>query len=127
MKTHNLPQTNYIKVGRLSQPVAKIIRRKSADIYIDDNHLKHIALRHGKELEAIGFDAMTFVLLVVKNYNRIYKGTGTSLLLVMYNGKPKVTAIELNLALKQGFYEVKTATIMKKSYLKEDSLLLMIQ
>jgi hypothetical protein len=114
---------NYAKVGRLSQPVAKIIRRKAADIYIDDNHLRHIELKHGKELAAIGFDAMTFVRLVVKSYNRIYKGTGNSLQLVIYNGKPKVTAIELNLVLKNGFYEVKTATTMKKSYLKEDNLL----
>lgn len=118
-----LPLNNYTKVGRLSQPVAKIIRRKAADIYIDDNHLQHISMKHGKELAVIGFDAMTFVQLVVKNYNRIYKGTGNSLQLVLYNGKPKVTAIELNLALKQGFYEVKTATIMKKSYLKDDKLL----
>ncbi|MDR0691582.1 MAG: hypothetical protein LBF69_00925 [Prevotellaceae bacterium] len=114
---------NYTKVGRLSLPVAKTIRRKAADIYIDDNHLRHIFMRHDKELRALGFDALTFVKLVVNNYNRIYKGASTSLLLVIYNGKPKVTAIELNLVLKQGFYEVKTATIVRKTFLKEEKLL----
>ncbi|MDR3350297.1 MAG: hypothetical protein LBN98_01450 [Prevotellaceae bacterium] len=44
---------NYTKVGRLSQPVAKAIRRKAANIYIDDNHLRHIFLRHQEELAAI--------------------------------------------------------------------------
>ncbi|MDR3350295.1 MAG: hypothetical protein LBN98_01440 [Prevotellaceae bacterium] len=114
---------NYTKVGRLSQPVAKAIRRKAANIYIDDNHLRHIFIQHQEELAAIGFDALTFVQLVVSNYNRIYKGAGASLLLVIYNGKPKVTAIELNLVLKYGFYEVKTAAIVRKTFLKEEKLL----
>ena len=122
MKQKQLPN-NYTKVGRLSLPVAKAIRRKAADIYIDDNHLRHIFIYHDKELRALGFDALTFVKLVVNNYNRIYKGASTSLLLVIYNGKPKVTAIELNLVLKQGFYEVKTATIVRKTFLKEEKLL----
>jgi hypothetical protein len=104
-------------------PVAKAIRRKAADIYIDDNHLRHIAIQHGRELAVLGFDPMTFVRLVVRNYNRIYNGTGSSLLLVLYNGKPKVTAIELNLVLKQDFYEVKTATVMKKTFFKDEKLL----
>ena len=84
MKQKQLPN-NYTKVGRLSLPVAKTIRRKAADIYIDDNHLRHIFIHHDKELRALGFDALTFVRLVVNNYNRIYKGSGGSLLLVIYN------------------------------------------
>jgi hypothetical protein len=114
---------NYIRVGRLSLPVAKTIRRKAADIYIDDNHLRHIENFHNRELAALGFDALTFVKLVVSNYNRIYKGAESSLLLVIYNGKPKVTAIELNLILRQGFYEVKTATVMSKMFLQKKELL----
>jgi hypothetical protein len=85
--------------------------------------LRHIVKKHGKELAALGFDASTFVQLVVSGYNRIYEGKDSSLLLVMFNGKPKVTAIELNLVLKTGFYEVKTATTMNKEFLKKRKLL----
>ena len=122
MKTQ--PTNDYFHVGRLSQPVAKNIKRKAANIYVDNNHLRHIENKHGVELAALGFDAMSFIKLVVKGFNRIYKGTGNSIQLVIYNGKPKVTVIELNLVLKAGFYEVKTATIMKKTYLKPEKLLL---
>ena len=111
---------NYQKVGRLRMPVAKAIHRKAANIYVDDNHLRHITNTHSLEFEALGLDAITFVTLVVNGFNRIYKGSGKSLLLVIYNGKPKVTAIELNFALKKGFYEVKTATVMRKAFLNED-------
>ncbi|MDR0714800.1 MAG: hypothetical protein LBF89_11180 [Bacteroidales bacterium] len=114
---------SYAKIGRLSMPVAKAIRRKAAYIYIDENHLQHIFINHCKELSALGFDALTFVKLVVTNYNRIYRGAGNSLLLVIYNGNPKVTAIELNIALKKGFYEVKTATVMSKIFLQKKELL----
>jgi hypothetical protein len=118
-----LPLDNYTRIGRLSQPVARAIRRKAAGIYINENYLRHITRKHDAELTALGFDAMTFVSIVVSNYNRIYKGVDDTLLLVIYNGKPKVTAIELNEVLKKGFYEVKTATTMRKAFLKEDKLL----
>ncbi len=111
------------KVGRLKQPIAKAIRRKSADIYITENYLKHIFYRHEKQLAEIGFTPEMFLEIVLKDYNRIYRGTGESLLLVKWNGAPKVAAIELNLAFKREFYEVKTAFIQDKSRLKCDNLL----
>lgn len=117
-------QSQYKKVGRLKMSVAKSIRRKSADIYIDKNHIKHIEKTHGKELGYIGLDAYSFVKLVVVSFNQIRKGSGDSLLLVIYNGKPKVVAIELNFVLKKGFYEVKTATIINKNRLEKKELLL---
>jgi len=116
-------QKHYKKIGRLSLAIAKAIRRKSADIYIDENHIKHIEINHSKELNSIGFDAETFVCLVVENFNQIRIGKNESLLLVIYNGKPKVTAIELNYVLKTKFYEVKTATIMSKKRLKSKVIL----
>jgi hypothetical protein len=122
MKESKILET-YQKVGRLRQPVAKAIRRKAANIYINDNHLRHILNRHAEELASVGLDPITLVCLVVNNFNRIYKGKGQSLLLTIYNGKPKVTAIELNFAIRKGFYEVKTATITRKTYLKDEDLL----
>ena len=116
-------QPHYTKVGRLRKSIATQIKRKAADIYIDDNHLKHVFIRHKDEIEQVGFTPSTFVDLVVNNFNRIYKGRENALQLVIWNGNAKVTIIEMNLALKKGFYEVKTATIKRKSHLENCVLL----
>ncbi len=116
-------QTHYHKIGRLSRPIAKKIHRESAYIYIDDNHLKHIFLKHKNEIENIGLTPRLFVDLVVNNFNRIYRGRRNDLRLVLWNGKPKVTVIELNFALKKEFYEVKTATIVRKDFFSDSDLL----
>ena len=130
MKTNSPTNTSRIeeqahvkKLGRLSQPIAKTIRRKSADIYITDNYVKHIFNRHIEELRAVGYTPFDFAKEVVAGFNRIYKGAGDSILLVKWNGVPKVAAIELNLAFKSGFYEVKTAHIKAKGSLKNKNLL----
>ncbi len=113
----------YATIGRLSMTIAKAMRRKSASIRMHRNYLKHIEINHKVELSSIGFDAETFVTLVVKNFNQIRVGSGNSLLLIIYNGKPKVTAIELAYSPKSTFYEVKTATIMSKERLKNKAVL----
>ncbi|GHU85399.1 hypothetical protein FACS1894153_0540 [Bacteroidia bacterium] len=107
-------QPHYTKVGRLRKPVADAIHRKAANIYLDENHLKHIFNRHEKDLANLGLTPSMFVELVTTNFNRIYEGSGNSLLLVKWNGMPKVIAIELNFALKEEFYEVKTGLVMEK-------------
>ena len=109
-------QMQYRKVGRLRTPVAAAIERKPADIYINDKQLRHIFHRHEEDLAHFGLTPKVFVDLVVNNFNRIYKGGGRSLLLVLWNGKPKVVAVELNFALKKEFYEVKTASVYRKEF-----------
>jgi len=117
-------QKHYKKVGRLSPTIAKTIRRKSADIYIDENHVKHIFDRHEKELAKVGLTPLMFVDLVVNNYNRIYKSNNRqSILLVQWNGTPKVAVTELNLAFKNEFYEIKTAFVKTKDTFRNLKLL----
>ena len=117
-------QTHYKKVGRLKKPIADAIGREPAYIYISQNYMKHIFLRHKKEIAALGFTPKAFVDLVVANFNCIYKGiAGESLLLVIQNGKSKVVAIEINYALKEEFYEVKTAFVTEKNLLEKRELL----
>jgi len=116
-------QMHYEKVGRLRKPVADAIGRDPADIYISENYLKHVFLRHKAEIEQLGFTPKSFIKLVVIGFNQIYKGSGESLLLVMQNGKSKVVAIEMNFAFKEGFYEVKTAFVMEKKLLEKKELL----
>ena len=116
-------QRHYTKVGSLRKSVATQIKRKPADIYISENHLKHIFIRHKSEMEKIGLTPQMFVDLVLNGFNRIYRGKDEALLLVLWNGKPKVTIIELNLAFEKTSYEVITATIMRKEYLDDRELL----
>ena len=116
-------QAHAQKLGRLSQSVAKAIRRESADIYITENYIKHIFNRHIEELRAVGYTPLDFAKEVVAGFNRIYKGTEFSILLVKWNGTQKVAAIELNLAFKHNFYEVKTAQMRAKENMKNLELL----
>ncbi|MCL2413950.1 MAG: hypothetical protein FWC94_01690 [Bacteroidales bacterium] len=116
-------QKHYKKIGKLKKTIADQIGRETADIYVCESHLKHIFNRHEAELASVGLTPQMFVDLVVINFNRIYKGVGNSLLLVLWNGKPKTTAIEMNYALQKGFYEIKTATVMRKDFFDKKTLL----
>ena len=116
-------QTHYEKVGRLRKSVANAIRRETADIYISENHLKHIFLRHRTEIAELGFTPKAFVDLVVAGFNCIYKAKREALFLAIHNGKSKVVVVEMNYALKEGFYEVITAFVMDKKLLEKNELL----
>ena len=97
-----------IKVGRLKMTIARKINKKCADIYLTPNYLKHIERRHKTELEKVGFTAVDFVKAVVKSYNQIRKGSGDSILLVIFNGDLNYTA-GIDLCLSGDHWEVKTA------------------
>ena len=97
-----------IKVGRLKLTIARKINKKCADIYLTPNYLKHIERRHKTELEKVGLSAVDFVKAVVKNYNQIRKGSGDSILLVIFNGDLNYTA-GIDLCLSGDHWEVKTA------------------
>jgi hypothetical protein len=116
---------HYTKVGRLKTTIAKSIHRKSADIYISENHLQHIYKRHSAELDALGLTNIEFVRLIINGFNQIREGKNEALLLVIYNSESnaKVVVIELNLALKKKFYEVKTATAYRKENINKKTLL----
>jgi hypothetical protein len=105
MKTDN---TKRIKVGRLKMTIARQINRKCADIYLTSNYLKHIERRHKTELEKLGLSAIDFVIAVVKGYNQIRKGSGDSILLIIFNGELNYTA-GIDLCLSGDHWEVKTA------------------
>ena len=116
-------QKQYEKVGRLRKPVADAIGRRPADIYIDQNHLRHIFNRHKDDLAELGLTPILFVNLVVSGFNRIYKAKRQALYLIIQNGNPKVVVIEMNYAFKKGFYEVKTATVMRGDFFDGKELL----
>ncbi|MDR0436806.1 MAG: hypothetical protein LBH22_00735 [Bacteroidales bacterium] len=117
-------QRQYQKIGRLRKSIADKIGKPAADIYIDDNHLKHIFNQHKNELAKIGLTPLMFVNLVIDKFNRIYKQESRqSFFLVQWNCIAKVTVIELNFAFKNGFYEIKTAFTRDKKNFKKENLI----
>ena len=111
-----------IKVGRLKMTIARKINKKCADIYLTPNYLKHIERRHKTELEKVGLSAVDFVKAVVKGYNQIRKGSGDSILLVIYNDDLHYTA-GIDLCLLEDHWEVKTAEPRKTADIIKRKLL----
>lgn len=106
----------YTLVGRIKATIAKKAHIKAGYIYISNNHVRHIANVHKKELAQIGIDALSFVRVICGNFNQIRKGSGSSFLLVVYDEKlSRVAAIDLNFSLKKQYWEVKTAEPRRKS------------
>ncbi len=115
---------NYQQVGKLPLKVARDLDIKQRNIYISDNNMLHIQKWHKKELEQLGISAKDFVNLVVHLFNQVRKGSGTSLLLVVYNVELHyVAAIDLNYSLKNDFWEIKTAQPRRTKEVEKQTLL----
>ena len=102
----------YTKLGRIKSTIAQEAHIKCADIYISVNQLKHIYARHQKELEQIGMTAEEYIKYILNNFNQIRKGSGESILLVVYyepDDKHNTAAMALNYSIEKEFWEIKTA------------------
>ncbi len=80
--------SGYIKVGRITLPIARKARVKCADIMIDNRHIEQINKKHKVELDALGISAMG----CCENYipNHLISITVISLLVPRRIGGPKV-------------------------------------
>ncbi|MDR1739595.1 MAG: hypothetical protein LBR45_02425 [Bacteroidales bacterium] len=122
---HNIDKT-FTKVGRITMPIARAARMKAADIYVDENHIKHIYNNHGKELQQLGFSAFEMVRTIVSSFNRIYKAPRNGFYIVVYskdNRKTKSAVIELNYSVKKEFYEIKNSAPYRTEFFNNRSLL----
>ncbi len=102
----------YIKVGRIKSTIAQDAHIKCADIYISENQIKHISARHHTELLQLGLTVEQYIKYIIDNYNQIRKGTGESILLVVFNNsnnKHDSAAMALNYCIEKEFWEIKTA------------------
>lgn len=112
----------YEWVGRIRKGVADEAGIKFADVFIDESHLEHIKEKHQSELKALGISARFLVEIVLDNYNRIYQGSGKSILWVCFDEKVKshlTAALTLNYIVKKGFGEVRTAQPRSSDNLKK--------
>lgn len=101
-----------IKVGRLNARIAKTIGVPCADIFLSDNHKRHILNTHKVEMEQLGIGVLHYVIGIVGGFNQIRKGSGNSLLLVVFIKEASshaVAAIDLCYQPKQDVWEIKTA------------------
>ncbi len=102
----------YVKVGRIRKGVADEAGIKCADVYIAKHYIRHIMQKHGVEFNSLGISSIDFVKIVLCNYNRIYSGSDSSIILVIYNESAKLhyaAALTLNYIVKKGFWEIRTA------------------
>lgn len=124
---HHLSDTGYYtKIGRISPTVAKKARIKAGDIIVGEKALEHVEKTHGKEIYGLGLTPIIVMKGIAKNFNRVYKGTGDSILIVWFNYGYRLTltaAIKLNYSVEKGFWEVATAQPRRTSTLDNKKLL----
>ncbi len=117
--------SEYIKVGRISMPIAKQAHVKCADIMIDNRHIEHINKKHKMELDTLGISAMDFVKLIVTTFGEIRQAPNDALDLVTSNteGKNYVAVVTLNYNYKKKFWEIRTALPVRTAVVKSRKLL----
>ena len=117
--------SEYIKVGRISMPIAKQAHVKCADIMIDNRHIEHINKKHKVELDTLGISAIDFVKLIVTTFGEIRQAPNDALDLVTTNteGKNFVAVVTLNYNYKKKFWEIRTALPVRTAVVKSRKLL----
>ena len=115
----------YIKVGRITMPIARQAHVKCADIMIDNRHIEHINKKHRVELDTLGISAIDFVKLIVTSFGEIRQAPDDALDLVATNaeGKNLVAVITLNHNYKRRFWEIRTALPMRTAVVNSRKLL----
>lgn len=125
---NHFPAAGEMLVGEIGKEIGEIIRRESAPVRLragnDNFGKKHIEKRHGKEIRDAGYASVEdFVREVGSNFNAIYKGRGRGLALVEKSGKSKLLYVELEPAQDGSFYDVKSAMVVRRNFLKNKELL----
>lgn len=123
-KRDNSNPHGFIKLGRMSRQIAAAAGIRCADICIAADYKMHIANKHAKEIENLGFSVIDYVKMIVNSFNCVYAGTDDSVLLVVYNPRlSHAAAIRLNYVTKKGVWEVRTAQPrLTKNFGKKKSL-----
>ena len=117
--------SGYIKVGRITLPIARKAHVKCADIMIDNRHIEHINKKHKVELEALGISAMDFVKIIATTFGEIRQAPNDALDLVTTNseGRKFVAVVTLNYNYKKQFWEIRTAIPVRTAVIKSRKLL----
>lgn len=110
-----------IKVGEISEYIAKEVGIVAGEIFIETDNpkigIKHIEASHHKELAQLGLTAEDFVKIICRDFNEIKEGYNNRLLLVKNNGTPKVVVVELEFDGQA--YNLISASPRNKRYLEK--------
>lgn len=122
--------------GEITPEISKIIGRQAGKVrlevgYHDNSTGKGYGEKHierdlrSEQLKQNGFDsARDFVETVSSNFDSVYKGSGTSLILSMRNSKNKnIEYIELKPSDDGDYWSVLSALVAHEGYLKNKTLL----
>lgn len=113
------------EVGSIPKSVAAKAGIKAGKIVVSKSAVEHITTRHSVELASLGMTPNEYVLFIAQNYNRIYSGSMSSLLLAVFN-EDKRTAhtavVRVNYSAENGFWEVVTAQPRAKGGLRPAAL-----
>ncbi|MDR0812015.1 MAG: hypothetical protein LBN23_07085 [Paludibacter sp.] len=120
-KAHN--DNKFYKVGKIRYQNWAVKILKATDIVVFESELVHIS-KHHPEISRLGLTVFDFIKYVVKNFNRIYKGTKNSYILAVWHEHSAFSAaIELFVNENKEIYRINTAhpfdtnTLLKKKLL----------
>lgn len=92
---------------------------------INKKHIDHVAGKHKKELEKLGFTALDFIRVVINGYNEIREAKdGTYFLANVIDESSTYTAIiGLNYIESKKFWEIKTAIPIRTAVINKKKLI----
>lgn len=108
-------------VGVLNTEIAKAIKRRPGEIYLNEQALKHIEEVHLKELKQIGMSVENYVRFILDNFNEIRVGKSLELFFIVNNGLSNVAIVRMNFVKTK--YYVETATTMRGAYINKKELI----
>jgi len=119
-------QDDSIDFGGITDDMAKAMRRQSGKIRLevgDETYgEKHIELRHGKDIRALGFDgASAFVTDIAKHIDQVWQPRETAQLVAIHQVKnDRVMFVELRQAKDEAgdYYTVRSAFPARVGFLK---------
>lgn len=109
--------------GEITPEMSKIMRRQAGKIRLrrgdDTQGLVHIEARHKADFAALGFTgAVDFISQVASGFTKIYKGNGAALDVVIDDEKRGMLIVQLEPAEDGDFYDIKTATPIRRAQFK---------
>jgi len=124
----NKEYQNQIVVGEINSEIAEITGIETGTIVLCDGNDMwgriHITKKHINDLLSNGYtDVDTFVNDVVTNFNQLRLGKDKTIMLVKWNGLPKVVFIALNFNIQTNCYTVGSAGLFRKDYIEKRKLL----
>ena len=125
-----LSKNGNIDFGEISEEISKIIRRQKGKIRLrigkenkgergnyGEKHIERVD--RIQQLKSAGFEnARDFVEFIASDFDSVYKGKGTSLIICKRTKVHNILYITLEPSATENYYDVKSCLLSRESYLK---------